>query len=96
MRARGLKTYHGLAGPDCQHVVIDEFLCIVSGCTLETNACHWMFKQNQHGPRSRRCPFNTHIYGKSFHSSEYILPAVKADATFIQIVTKFNQPDMQY
>ena len=33
-----------LAGPDCQHVVIDEFLRMVSGCVLETDACHWMFK----------------------------------------------------
>ena len=39
-----LKTHRGLAGPDCQHIVIDEFLCMVSGCALETDACHWMFK----------------------------------------------------
>ena len=39
-----LKTHCGLAGPDCQHVVIDEFLCMVSGCALETDVCQWMFK----------------------------------------------------
>ena len=39
-----LKTHPFLAGPDCQHGVIDEFLCMVSGCALETDVCHWMFK----------------------------------------------------
>ena len=39
------KQFHcGLACPDCQHVVTDEFLCMVSGCALETDVCHWMFK----------------------------------------------------
>ena len=39
-----LKSHRGLAGPDCQHIVIDEFLWMVSGCALETDECHWMFK----------------------------------------------------
>ena len=35
-----LNGHRGLAGPDCQHIVIDEFLCMVSGCALETDvAC---------------------------------------------------------
>ena len=39
-----LKGHRGLASPDCQHVVIDEFLCMVSCFALETDVCHWMFK----------------------------------------------------
>ena len=26
-------------------VVIDEFLCMVAGCVLGTDVCHWMFKR---------------------------------------------------
>ena len=40
-----LKTNLCLGREDCQHAVIDEFLCIVAGCTLGTDVCHWMFKQ---------------------------------------------------
>ena len=36
----------GLAGEDCQHAVTDESLCPVTGCTLGTDVCHWMFKTN--------------------------------------------------
>ena len=39
-----LKSQRGLAGPDCQHIVIDEFQWMVSDCALETDVCHWMFK----------------------------------------------------
>ena len=39
-----LKTHRGLAGPERQHVVTDEFLCMVSGCALQTDVCHCMFK----------------------------------------------------
>ena len=34
-----LKAHLGLAGPECQHVVTDEFLCMVFGCALETDVC---------------------------------------------------------
>ena len=51
-----LKGHRGLAGPDCQHVVIDEFLCMVSRCALETYVCHWIFKQKSTWSRSRRSP----------------------------------------
>ena len=40
-----LKRNLGLGQEDCQHPVIDEILCMVSGCALGTDACHWMFKQ---------------------------------------------------
>ena len=40
----GLKVDLGLAGEDCQHAVIDESLCMVTGCALGTDVCHWMFK----------------------------------------------------
>ena len=30
-------------GKTYQHPVIDEFLCIVAGCALGTDVCHWMF-----------------------------------------------------
>ena len=42
MRNR-LKANLGLGREDCQHAVIDEFLCMVTGCALETDLCHWMF-----------------------------------------------------
>ena len=28
-----------------QHAVIDEFLCMVAGCVLGTEICHWMFEK---------------------------------------------------
>ena len=41
-----LKTNLGLGQKDCQHIVIDEFLCMVTGCALGTDVCHSMsFKQ---------------------------------------------------
>ena len=39
-----LKALRDLAGEDCQHTVTDESLCPVTGCTLGTDVCHWMFK----------------------------------------------------
>ena len=27
---------------DCQHRVIDELLCMVAGCALGTDVCHWL------------------------------------------------------
>ena len=38
-----LKAHLGLDREDCQHGVIDEFLCMVAGCALGTDVCHWMF-----------------------------------------------------
>ena len=40
-----LKVNLGLGLEDCQHAVIDEFLCMVAGCALGTDVCHWIFKQ---------------------------------------------------
>ena len=40
-----LKTSLGLGREDCQHTVIDEFLCMVADCALGTDVYHWMFKQ---------------------------------------------------
>ena len=34
-----------LSREDCQDEVIDEVLCMVTGCALGTDVCHWMFKQ---------------------------------------------------
>ena len=42
---RSLKTNLGFGREDCQHAVIDEFLCMAAGCALGTDVCHWMFKQ---------------------------------------------------
>ena len=39
-----LKGNFGLGREDCQQAVTDEFLCIVAGCVLGTDVCHWMFK----------------------------------------------------
>ena len=35
-----LKTNLGLGQKDCQHIVIDEFLCMVTGCALGTDVCN--------------------------------------------------------
>ena len=40
-----LKANFGLGQEDCQYAVIDEFLCMVTGCALETDVCHWLFKK---------------------------------------------------
>ena len=37
------KANLGLGRENCQHAVIDEFLCLVSGCALGTDISHWMF-----------------------------------------------------
>ena len=47
-----------LSPEDCEHAVIDEFLCMVAGCALGTDQCHWMCNKSQHGSRSTRLPFN--------------------------------------
>ena len=41
---RLLKANLGLLREDCQHAVTDEFLCMVAGCALGADVCHWMFK----------------------------------------------------
>ena len=38
-----LKVNLSLGQEDCQHAVIGEFLCMVTGCALGTDVCHWMF-----------------------------------------------------
>ena len=38
-----LKGNFGLGREDCQQAVTDEFLCMVAGCVLGTDVCHWMF-----------------------------------------------------
>ena len=40
-----LKGHLGLPWENYQHAVIDECLCIVAGCALGTNVCHWMLKK---------------------------------------------------
>ena len=39
-----LKVNLSLGREGCQHAVTDEFLCMVAGCALGTDVCHWMFK----------------------------------------------------
>ena len=59
-----LKVNLGLGREYCQHAVIDEFLCMVTGCALGTDVCHWMFnKKSQHGSRSTRFPFKEQALG---------------------------------
>ena len=55
-----LQTNIGLGLEDCQHTVIDAFLCMVATCTLGTDVCQRMFRQKsivQYGSRSTRFPF---------------------------------------
>ena len=37
--------------------MIDEFLCVVAGCALGTDVCHWMLNKIQRGSRSTRFSF---------------------------------------
>ena len=48
----------GLGRPDCQHTVINEFLCVVTGCALGTDICHLnrCLNKSQHSSRSTRFP----------------------------------------
>ena len=39
---QGLKGHLGLPSEDYQHAEIDEFLCMVAGCTFGTDVWHWM------------------------------------------------------
>ena len=71
--AKNLKAYLGLDREDCQPDVTDEFLCMVVGCALGTDVCHWMFKTSQHGSRSTRFPFKQPSQveeGAGFHWGE--------------------------
>ena len=52
------------SGPG-RHAEIDEFQCMVTGCALGTDVCHWLFTKkpgpkNQHDSRLTRFPFNTY------------------------------------
>ena len=60
-----LKANLGLGQEDCQHAVIDEFLCMLAGLALGTGGRHWMLNTfiSQHGSRSTRFPFEN---AKSF------------------------------
>ena len=66
-----LKVDLGLAGEDCQHAVTNESLCTMTGCALETDVCHWMFKtkvnmvQGQEDGYKCDLSRNYVIYGKS-------------------------------
>ena len=64
-----LTGHLGLLWEDYQHAVIDEFLCMVVGCALGTDVCHWMFKKvnmaqgQQDGPLCMyRLAINTYIH----------------------------------
>ena len=51
-----LKGNYGLGREDCQQAVTDEFLCIVTGCVLGTDVCHWMFKTNSTWFKVKKIP----------------------------------------
>ena len=38
-----LKANLGLCWVDCQHAMINKFLCMVAGGAFGTDVCHWMF-----------------------------------------------------
>ena len=63
----------GLGQEDCPHAVIDEFLCMVTGCALGTDASHLIFFfKSQHGSRSTRYPFKDEKQG-NLHVSVQIV-----------------------
>ena len=64
-----LKVNLGLGREDCQRALIDEFLCMVTGCALGTDVCHWILTKSQHGSRSTRFPFKLHNCSRLHNSS---------------------------
>ena len=77
-----LKMSLGLGLEDCQHTVIDDFLCTVAGCAWGTDVCNYRcLQKRQYGPGSTRFPFNCSLYNQ-FISVTYFnafnhLPALK-------------------
>ena len=51
---------------DCQQAVTDEFLCIVAGCVLGTDVCHWMFKTTSTWFKVKKIPFQFFFLLKFF------------------------------
>ena len=54
-----LKANLGLGQEDCQHAVIDEFLCMMAGCDLGTDVHMYVVgcsTKSKHGSRSTRFP----------------------------------------
>ena len=49
-----LMTNIGLGREDCQHVVKDEFLCMVVGCALGTIVHNWMFEKKVNTVQGRQ------------------------------------------
>ena len=47
---------------DCQHAVIDKFLCMVAGCALEQMYVTGCLRTGQHGSRLTRWPINKYAY----------------------------------
>ena len=47
----------GLGWEDCQHAEIDEFLCMVTGCALETDVCHCIFNKKLTWFKVNKIPF---------------------------------------
>ena len=62
----------GLGREDCQQAVTDEFLCIVAGCVLGTDVCHWMFKTKSTWFKVKKIPLLTYL-GKYSPSYSTIL-----------------------
>ena len=63
---------------DCQHAVIDGFLCTVTGCTLGTDVCHWMYffsfkvtmvQGQQDSPLNQISPDNNASFHIQYNSS---------------------------
>ena len=52
----------GLGQEDCQHVVTDEFLCMVTGCVGREMYVIGCLNNSQHGSRSTRFPFKGTIW----------------------------------
>ena len=58
-----LKVELSLAGEDCQHAVTDEALCMVTGCAVGTDVCHWMFKTKVNMVQGQQDgPLNTTVH----------------------------------
>ena len=54
----GKQGHLGLLWKDCQHVVIDKFLCMVAGCVLGTDVCHWTLKKVNMVQRQQDSPIS--------------------------------------
>ena len=66
-----LKGNFDLCREDCQQAVTDEFLCMVVGCVLGTDVCHWMFKTKSAWCKVKKIPLKLDKINAEFHFQNF-------------------------